>query len=131
MINYLFSSLTVHRCFLSEKNLTRYWPFCPSICPCLACLLFTCSCGMLTSYAHSKLLLRYQKKITPYRNFFGNLNFKNLVIFFKRTCWLECIWIEIYVNKSENYLIETIYRPPDGSDYLPTCFNNSLNNCRL
>ena len=41
---------------------------------------------------------------------------------------LECIWIEIYVRKSQNYLIGTIYQPPDGSDYLPTCFNNSLHN---
>ena len=28
-----------------------------------------------------------QGKITLYRNFFRNLNFKNIVIFFKRTCW--------------------------------------------
>ena len=41
---------------------------------------------------------------------------------------LECIWIKIYVKKLQNYLIGTIYRPPDRSDYLPTCFNNSLNN---
>ena len=41
---------------------------------------------------------------------------------------LESIWIEIYVKKSENYPTGTIYRPPDGSDYLPACFNNSLNN---
>ena len=33
---------------------------------------------------------------------------------------LECIWIEIYVKMSQNYLIGTMYRPPDGSDYLPT-----------
>ena len=39
---------------------------------------------------------------------------------------LECIWIEIYVKKSQNYLIGTIYQTPDGSDYLPTCFSNSL-----
>ena len=41
---------------------------------------------------------------------------------------LECIWIEIHVKKSENYLIVTIYQPPDGSDYLSTCINNSFNN---
>ena len=41
---------------------------------------------------------------------------------------LESIWIKIYIKKSENYLIGTIYQPPNGSDYLPTCFNNSLNN---
>ena len=41
---------------------------------------------------------------------------------------LECIWIKMYVKKLQNYLIGTIYRPPDGSDYLPTCFNNSLDN---
>ena len=41
---------------------------------------------------------------------------------------LECIWIKIYVRQSQNYLIGTIYRPPDGTNYLPTCFNNSLHN---
>ena len=41
---------------------------------------------------------------------------------------LECIWIEVYLKKSQNYLIGTIYQPPDGSKYLPTCFNNSLHN---
>ena len=41
---------------------------------------------------------------------------------------LECIWIKIYVKKLENHLFRTIYQPPDGSDYLPTCFNNSSNN---
>ena len=30
---------------------------------------------------------------------------------------LECIWIEIYIKKSDNYLIGIIYRPPDGSNY--------------
>ena len=41
---------------------------------------------------------------------------------------LECVWIEIYVKKSQNDLTGTIYRSPDGSNYLPTCFNNSLHN---
>ena len=41
---------------------------------------------------------------------------------------LECIWIELYVKEVRklshwNYLLT-----PDGSDYLPTCFKNSLNN---
>ena len=33
---------------------------------------------------------------------------------------LECIWIEIYVKETQNYLIGTICRPPGGSDYLST-----------
>ena len=40
---------------------------------------------------------------------------------------LECIWIEIYVKETQNYLIGTMCRPPGGSDYLLTWFNNSLN----
>ena len=32
---------TVHRCFLSKKNLPGYWPFCP--CFAFSSFLFTCS----------------------------------------------------------------------------------------
>ena len=38
-----------------------------------------------------------QKKITLYRNFFRNLNFKNIVIFFKRAC---CVFANIYTFKN-------------------------------
>ena len=50
----------------------------------------------------------------------------NKIQFDRRKNSEESIWIKIYIKKSQNYLTETIYWPPDGSDYLPICFNNSL-----
>ena len=100
---------TVHRCFLSKKKLPGYWPFCP-------CLLFTCfyrqtcSCGMLASYARSTFLLRlWSEKTTPYRNFLRNLNFKNIVNFFKRTCWYIYICSIMYVIILYIYIYIHIY----------------------
>ena len=71
-----FPITTVHRCFLShKKNLPGYRPFC-----------------LFLWYAPRHMHAQHfclgcdQKKITPYLNFFRNLNFKNIVNFFKRTC---------------------------------------------
>ena len=55
-------------------------------------LLVVCS----ASYTRSTFLLRSfcdQKKITSSRNFFRNLNFKNIVNFFNRTCCV-LIWLK-------------------------------------
>ena len=59
-----------------------------------------------TMYLSSTLLSRRQcayaslgcdkKKITLYRNFFRNLNFKNTVNFFKRTCWYSISVADLY-----------------------------------
>ena len=76
---------TVHCYFLSKKNLPGYWPFCPS-------LAFS-SFHLFLWYAPRHMHARHfcsgcdKKKVIPQRNFFRNLNFKNIVIFFKRTCW--------------------------------------------
>ena len=54
-----------------------------------SCFFFSSSCLLSAraarqyAYASSGC---YKKKITLYRKFFRNLNFKNIVIFFKRTC---------------------------------------------
>ena len=72
---------TLHHCFLSKENLpmASYWAFCPCFLLFFSPALVVCS----ASCACSTFLL---KKVTPYRNFFKNLNFKNIVNFFKRTC---------------------------------------------
>ena len=54
------------------------------------------------SYARSTFLLRSfcdQKKITPYRIFFRNLSFNNVVNFFKRAGWYKILFSNsIYIN---------------------------------
>ena len=40
---------------------------------------------------------------------------------------VECIWIEIVLNRAKNFLIGIYYRPPDGSKYLHPEFNTILN----
>ena len=39
---------------------------------------------------------------------------------------IECIWIELSINKSRPILLGNIYRPPDTSFYLPEDFNEKL-----
>jgi exonuclease III len=40
---------------------------------------------------------------------------------------VEGIWIEVFVKNSKSFLLATCYRPPDGSNYLPSDFNDNLN----
>ena len=40
---------------------------------------------------------------------------------------VERIWIEVFVKNSKSLLLATCYRPPDGSNYLPSDFNDNLN----
>ena len=40
---------------------------------------------------------------------------------------LECIWIEIFPEKSNSFLISVIYKPPEGSNYLQQNFTTLLN----
>ena len=39
---------------------------------------------------------------------------------------VECIWIEIFLHKAKSFLLSTLYRPPEGSKYLPPNFNEKL-----
>ena len=90
-----FVLITTDHCyFLPKKNLPGYLLTFLSFCPCFAFSSFhlVCSCGMLLvilPYAHAQHFCSGcdQKKITPHRNFFRNLNFKNIVNVFKRTYW--------------------------------------------
>ena len=36
---------------------------------------------------------------------------------------IESLWIEIYLKNAKSFFVSVIYRPPDGSLYLPTRFN--------
>ena len=57
----------------------------------LSCFFFSSSSRLSTRATHQCAYASSacdQKKITLYRNFFRNLNFNNIVNFFKRTCWL-------------------------------------------
>ena len=72
---------TFHRCFLSKENLPGNWPFCPyfvfsSFPPPLS---YTPPVHANAQHSCSDC---DQKKVTPYRNFFRHLNFKNIVKFF-------------------------------------------------
>ena len=54
----------------------------------------------------------------------------------KRRIDLECddvenIWVEIFVNKSKSFLIATVYKPPESSNYLSNKFNEHFNNMLL
>ena len=66
-----------------------------------SCFLFSSSSLLLTratrqcAYASSG---RDKKKITLYRNIFRNLNFKNILNFFKRTCYFKTR-IEKHIKK--------------------------------
>ena len=40
---------------------------------------------------------------------------------------IECIWLEVFVKNSKSFLLATCYRPPDGSNYLPSVLNDNLN----
>ena len=91
---------TVHHCFLSKKNLVSlpgHWPFCP-------CFAFS-SFHLLLWYVPPRHTHTQHfcsgcdlKKITPYRKFFRNLNFKNIVNFLKRTC------CHFYLKQSSSFL---------------------------
>ena len=39
---------------------------------------------------------------------------------------VECLWIEIFQHKAKSFLLTSVYRPPDGSKYLTSNFNNTL-----
>lgn len=39
---------------------------------------------------------------------------------------VEGIWLEVFVKNSKSFLRATCYRPPDGSNYLPSDFNDNL-----
>ena len=74
-------------------------------------LRFNCSCGMLRVIRALNILVTHfcsgcdQKKITPFRNFFRNLNFKNIVNFFKRTCCItKCHGF--FITKCNESLLE-------------------------
>ena len=41
---------------------------------------------------------------------------------------LECLWIEIIPPKTKSFILCVIYRPPDGSHYLPNDSNAYLSN---
>ena len=40
---------------------------------------------------------------------------------------VECLWIEILLEKSKSLLVSVIYKPPEGSHYLQENFTNLLN----
>ena len=40
---------------------------------------------------------------------------------------METLWIEVFVKKSKSFLIATLYRPPEGSNYLLPNFNTLFN----
>ena len=81
------------------------------------CLLFSSSSLLSTcalrqcAYGSSDCA---QKKITVYRNFFRNLNFKNIVIFFKKTCWLllakDCVFARCLYNQYTVLLDDVAYQ---------------------
>ena len=39
---------------------------------------------------------------------------------------IECVWVEVPVNKSKPVLVGNLYRPPDSSNYLPDDFNDKF-----
>ena len=39
---------------------------------------------------------------------------------------IEAIWIEVIQKNSKSFVVGSVYRPPDSSQYLPTNFNNLL-----
>lgn len=49
----------------------------------------------------------------------NNLKWKQLEIDSDK---LETIWIEICIKNSKNFIVSTVYRPPDTSKYLPQRF---------
>ena len=123
-------SITFHSCFLSiiyaraiandlATETTSYLatsyiylpiPVCvpsPSYLQCSTIMYFFSSSTLLSTrqcaYASSGC---DKKKITLYRNFFRNLNFKNTVNFFKRTCW-DLMLAEVFSFK--NYLLRSSF----------------------
>ena len=44
----------------------------------------------------------------------------------ERKC-LESLWIEIFINKSKNFLMTSFYRPPNDSKYLVKDFDEQFN----
>ena len=48
---------------------------------------------------------------------------------------LECLWIEVFQKCSKSFVVGSIYRPPEGSKYLPKDFEkhfeNLINNITL
>ena len=40
---------------------------------------------------------------------------------------IESLWIEIFINNSKSYLVGCFYRPPEGSNYLQSNYNDLLN----
>ena len=65
---------------------TVHWPICPSM---LCFPFFSLALVVCSRHTHPQHFCSGcdQKKITSYRNFFRNLDFKNIVNFFNRTCW--------------------------------------------
>ena len=85
MINYLFSSLLSIVVFCLRKV---YLATDLSFHPCFAFSSFHLLLWYARHHTHAQHFFSGcdQKKITPYRKFFRNLNFKNIVNFYKRTC---------------------------------------------
>ena len=103
MINYLFLSLLsivvfcLRKTYLATDLSTHA----------LLSLLFTCSCGMLrvirTLNIFAQVVIR--KKLHHTVIFFRNLNFKNIVNFFKRTCCItKCHGF--FITKCNESLLE-------------------------